>query len=151
MYRRAPSASEQRNVGPRVVAGDRHHETEVRLDQLTLCLLVASVLAARQLALLLGSQEPSVADLTHVELQWVRGLRGGGLVARFSLYRIRFDAVGRHKLEARVVGPVFGDGCTLGDGALPHTCVIGRLEAPGMPRSSDRQAGIQPDVTNSRK
>ena len=43
---------EQRARPARVVARDRHHEPQVRLDQLPLRGLVAGVLAARELALL---------------------------------------------------------------------------------------------------
>src|SRR2546426_1561637 len=52
-----------------VVARDRHHESEVRLDQLLLGLLVALVLAPGELALLRGRQEGTVADRADVELE----------------------------------------------------------------------------------
>ena len=60
---------EQRHAGLRVVARDRHHEPEVRLDQLALGRLVALVLAPCELALLGGGQQAAVADLAHVELE----------------------------------------------------------------------------------
>ena len=41
----------------------------MRLDQATLGLLVAGVLALGELALLGGGQQPAVADLPEVELQ----------------------------------------------------------------------------------
>ena len=66
---------EQRDAGLRVVARDRHHEPEVRLDQLSLCGLVALVLAARELALLLRREQAPVADLADVELEGIGGLR----------------------------------------------------------------------------
>src|SRR5438094_544178 len=68
---------EQRNAGLRVVAGDRHHEPQVRLDQLALRGLVSRVLEPGELALLGRRQERAVADLADVELEWIRGLRLG--------------------------------------------------------------------------
>src|SRR5262249_19468276 len=67
---------QERDTGFRVVPRDRHHEPEVGLDELLLGLLVALVLAARELALLDGRQEWAVADRADVELQRVLG-RGG--------------------------------------------------------------------------
>jgi hypothetical protein len=68
---------EQRHAGCPVVPGDRHDQPQVALDESTLGVLVAGVLAPRELALLLSRQQPAVADLPHVELQRVTGLRGG--------------------------------------------------------------------------
>ena len=62
---------EQRHARLRVVARDRHHQPQVRLDQPPLRLLVAFVLAPRELALLGGREQPSVSDLADVELQRV--------------------------------------------------------------------------------
>ncbi len=62
---------EERDVGARVVAGDRHHEPEVRLDEPPPRDLVALVLAACELALLDRRQEPAVPDCPHVELERV--------------------------------------------------------------------------------
>ena len=75
---------EQRHAGPRVVARDRHHEPQVRLDQLPLRVFVALVLAARELALLLARQQRAVADLADVEPQRVAGRQpfAGALSAR---------------------------------------------------------------------
>src|SRR6266550_6193194 len=52
---------EERYARLRVVPGDRHHEPEVRLDQLPLRRLVAGVLPPRQLAFLDARQERSAA------------------------------------------------------------------------------------------
>ena len=71
---------QQRHAGLRVVAGDRHDEPEVRLDQLLLGLFVALVLAACELALFCRCQERAVADRADVELQ--RILRRLGLGGR---------------------------------------------------------------------
>ena len=68
---------EERHVGARVVACDRHDEAQVALDELALRGLVALVLAARELPLLGRSQEAAVADLADVELQRVVGARPG--------------------------------------------------------------------------
>jgi len=88
---------QERNAGLGVVARDRHHEPEVRLDQLALGRLVALVLQPGELALLLGCQQGPVADLADVELEWVCCL---------GLRRLRLDGVdlvdfrrGRHYLE----------------------------------------------------
>ena len=64
---------EQRHAGVRVVARDRHHEAQVRLDQAPLRGFVAEILAARELALLTGSEQPAVADLADVELERIVG------------------------------------------------------------------------------
>ena len=69
---------EQRHAGLRVVARDRHHEPEVRLDQLSLRRLVALVLAPGELALLGGCQQAAVADLAHVELEGILRRLGDG-------------------------------------------------------------------------
>ena len=66
---------EQRHAGPRVVPRDRHHEAQVRLDQLPLRVLVACVLAPGELALFLARQQRPVADLADVEPQRVAGRR----------------------------------------------------------------------------
>jgi hypothetical protein len=58
-----------------VVPRDRHHETEVRLDEALLGLLIASVLELGERALLRRRQQAAVADLADVELQ--RILRPG--------------------------------------------------------------------------
>src|SRR5581483_2621859 len=79
---------EEWHVGARVVAGDRHDEAEVRLDQLPLRILVAGVLAARELALLFPCQERAGADLANVELERI----GGGSRIRAWLR----DEVGLH-------------------------------------------------------
>jgi len=77
---------EKRYAGLGVVPGDRHHETEVALDQPPLGRLVAEVLAPGELALLRGGEQPAVTDLAHVELEGVLGRdrdqlgRCGGLV-----------------------------------------------------------------------
>ena len=65
---------QERHAGLRVVAGDRHHEAEVALDQAPLCGLVPKILAPGELALLGRGQQPAVADLADVELQGIRGL-----------------------------------------------------------------------------
>ena len=77
MSPRLPSwiRSSSGTFGPRVVAGDRHHEPQVRLDQLPLRHLVALVLAARELPLFLAREQRAAADLAHVELERVRGRR----------------------------------------------------------------------------
>ena len=69
---------EQRHAGARVVAGDRHYEPEVALDQATLRLLVALVLAPGELALLGVREQATVADLPDVELERVLRRREGG-------------------------------------------------------------------------
>ncbi len=66
---------EQRNAGIREVAGDRHDQPQVRLDQTSFGRLVAHVLAARELSLLAWSQQPAVADLADVQLQRIGGLQ----------------------------------------------------------------------------
>ena len=66
---------EQRHLGAGVVARDRHHEAQVRLDQAALGVLVAEVLAPRELALLAGCQQPAVAELADVELERVGRLK----------------------------------------------------------------------------
>ena len=65
---------QERHAGLRVVAGDRHHEAQVALDQAALGALVAEILAPGELALLAGRQQAAVADLAHVELQRVGAL-----------------------------------------------------------------------------
>ena len=64
---------EERHLRLRVVPRDRHHEAEVRLDQLLLGRQVARVLAPRQLPLPRRREQRTVADLAHVELERVRG------------------------------------------------------------------------------
>ena len=66
---------EEWDVGACVVPRDRHHEPQVRLDELALRRLVAQVLAPGELALLRRRQEAAVADLADVELQRVVGAR----------------------------------------------------------------------------
>jgi hypothetical protein len=56
------------------VACDRHHEPEVRLDEPPLRLLVALVLPSRELALLGCREQPTVSDLTDVELERIASL-----------------------------------------------------------------------------
>jgi len=48
-------------------------------DQLALGVFVALVLAPRELALLRRCQEPAVADLADVQLEWILG-RGRGFL-----------------------------------------------------------------------
>jgi hypothetical protein len=75
---------EERHVRARVVARDRHHEAQVRLDEPPSCDLVALVLALRELALLGRRQQATVTDRPHVELQRVLcRLAGLDLVGRF--------------------------------------------------------------------
>jgi hypothetical protein len=89
---------EQRDVGLRVVAGDRHHEPQVRLDQPPLRLFVALVLAPGELALLLAREQRTAADLPHVELERIRGrCVVGRVLSRIGifhrrLYRLRVDS-----------------------------------------------------------
>jgi len=64
---------EKRDVRLRVIAGDRHHEPQVRLDQTPLRVLVALVLPAGELALFFTREQRTVADLAHVELERIRG------------------------------------------------------------------------------
>jgi hypothetical protein len=59
------------HVRARVVARDRHHEAQVRLDEPPARDLVALVLAPGELALLGRRQKPAVADRPNVELQRV--------------------------------------------------------------------------------
>ena len=66
---------EQRHPGAGVVAGDRHHEPEVALDQPALRLLVALVLAPGELALLRMGEQAPVSDLANVELEGILGRR----------------------------------------------------------------------------
>src|SRR5205085_11874543 len=54
---------EERDARLRVVARYRHHEAEVRRDQAALRGLVALVLEPRELALLGGGEQATVADL----------------------------------------------------------------------------------------
>ena len=65
---------QERHAGLRVVAGDRHHEAQVALDQALLGGLVAEVLAPGELALLGRGQQAAVADLADVELERVGAL-----------------------------------------------------------------------------
>ncbi len=67
----------QRHTGCPVVPRDRHHEPEVAFDEAALGSLVPCVLAPGELAFLLTRQQPAVADLPHVELQWVTRCRDG--------------------------------------------------------------------------
>ena len=82
---------QKRHASLRVVAGDRHDEPEVALDQPSLGGLVALVLAPGELPLLGRRQQPPVADLTNVELEWVVGARPGELrpFPRLGLVRHR--------------------------------------------------------------
>src|SRR6185437_14603202 len=90
--------------GLRVVACDRHHEPEVRLDQFLLGLLVALVLAPCKLALLGRRQEWPVADRADVKLEGIlRGLRLDGdwrflafllLLVPFPVFGLLFDLFG---------------------------------------------------------
>ena len=64
---------EKRHIGARVAARHGHHEPQIALDQPTLCLLVALVLAPRELSLLGRSEQPSIADLAHVETKRILG------------------------------------------------------------------------------
>ena len=65
---------QERHAGLRVVAGDRHDEAQVALDQALLRGLVAEILAPGELALLGRGQQAPVADLPDVELERIRGL-----------------------------------------------------------------------------
>ena len=104
---------EQRHAGLRVVARDRHHESEVRLDQLPLGGLVAEILAAGELALLRRRQEPAVADLADVELERILGRddllgRDGLALVRVVVGRGRFRILERRqqsqlRLAVRVI------------------------------------------------
>ena len=85
---------EQRHAGLRVVARDRHHEPEVRLDQLALGGLVALVLAAGELALLGRREQRPVADLADVELERVCGLEAPSAPSRRRRPRRRPPAAG---------------------------------------------------------
>ena len=69
---------EQWHVRARVVACDRHHEAQVRLDQTPLGVLVAEVLAARELPLLGAAEQPPIAELADVELERVGRLQALG-------------------------------------------------------------------------
>ena len=116
---------EKRNAGLRVVAGDRHDEAEVRLDQLLLGLFVAFVLPPGELALLGGRQERAVADRADVELERILGRLGpggwrdvlvavlwlldlaGGVLRFLDLGLLRLFDVG-YELEPRFDGGVRG-------------------------------------------
>ena len=87
---------EQRDAGLRVVARDRHDEPEVRLDQPPLRLLVAGVLAPRELALLGAGQQRAAADRADVELE--RILRRGGALERLELVGVRRSSSGSSSL-----------------------------------------------------
>jgi hypothetical protein len=102
---------EEWHAGLRVVARDRHHKPEVRLDQLALRCLVALVLAARELALLGRREQPAVADLAHVELERILRRLGD-----------------RNDLFLLVVGLLPGLRLRLRDG-LGSGLVLERLEA----------------------
>ncbi len=99
---------EQRDAGLGVVARDRHHQAQVRLDQLLLGRLVALVLQARELAFLGGRQQRPVADLADVELE---------RVGRLRLRRLALDRLGlldlvdrlRNDLEPRLGMPGLGE------------------------------------------
>src|SRR5438034_5035848 len=78
---------EERYSRLRVVAGDRHHEPEVRLDQLALGRLVPRILPASEVPLLEPRQQRSAADRADVELQRILGLHGP--LERFELLRSR--------------------------------------------------------------
>jgi len=104
---------EQRDAGLCVVAGDRHHEPEIPLDQPPLGLLVTLVLALGELALLRRRQQAAVADLTDVELEWVLdGRRGVENVDMLLLGLRRVES--RDELELRLF-------------FLEHSVVRGRL------------------------
>ena len=111
---------EERHLGTRVVAGDGHDESQVRLDELALRRFVAQVLAAGQLALLPGRQQAPVADLADVELQRIVG--GRARQAR-ELARRRHLFGGDGRLVVRHVEEMLG-------GMALHAACIGRARAP---------------------
>jgi hypothetical protein len=98
---------EQRDARLRVVTRDRHHEPEVRLDQLRLRGLVARVLALGELPLLSRRQQPAVADRPDVELERVverravRGLGRGGLFLLLVVDDVELTRTRKH-LEVRL-------------------------------------------------
>src|SRR5262245_10723526 len=121
---------EQRHPGLRVVPRDRHHEAQVRLDQLLLRLLVALVLAAGERPLLGRRQQRPVAARADIALEGVlRGLgldrdRGVVVVPVLGLFGL-FGLLGllRHKLEAWLDRGVRGH-----VGKRPHASSIGVAE-----------------------
>ena len=140
---------QQRDAGLRVVPRDRHHESQVGLDELPLRRLVARVLAARQLPLLLGGQQPAVADRADVELQRVGERRAVlGLPARLLAFNgvrsVEFAGVRDH-LEARNRGLLY---VRLWNGPRLHEGCIGAdhsVEFPlsGEPRLSSTNRRVQ--------
>ncbi len=92
---------EERDAGFRVVPGDRHHEPQVRLDQLGLGSLVAFVLAPGELTLFDRSEQSAVADLAHVELEWILGRPGDVLLLGRVLFLL--GLLGLFDLLVRVV------------------------------------------------
>ena len=93
---------EQRHARPRVMPCDRHHEAEVRLDQLPLRFLVAGVLAPGELALFLAREQRPVADLADVEPQRIAGRRlrdRSGLLGVVGRVVVRRDDLERSVLR----------------------------------------------------
>jgi hypothetical protein len=79
------------------------NEPEIRLDQLPLRLLVALVLAPRELALLRPREQAPVADLANVEPEWILRDSVGPLAGR------DLDRIEQRLCLARVTNPVDGE------------------------------------------
>jgi hypothetical protein len=87
------------------VPRDRHHEPEIALDQPALCLLVAEILAPRELPLLCVRQKPAVADLADVELQRILRRRFGRILRPVVGHGVE-ERLGKVAFHATRIGAV---------------------------------------------
>jgi hypothetical protein len=138
---------EERHAGLRVVARDRHHETQVRLDQLPLRGLVAEVLEPRELALLRGGQQRAVADLADVQLEGVGRL----WLRRLCLHGVDLVDVGGRRNDLELGLGCVGLGESLRERPLLHHAGSIGVDPPslegGAPARGIRLACVEPTGT----